>query len=99
MSQKSEPWTWELGFVIFFGIPIHLAGYYNDLKLALLVHFALIGCYTFLLLFFGRGSVVEMGVIVTIISINISILLPVPKRLEQNRMRHQMTVNKNANHR
>ncbi|HEX8464268.1 MAG TPA: hypothetical protein VF627_06575 [Abditibacterium sp.] len=86
--------------MIFFGLPVYLAGYlFFNLRLALIIHLALVCCFALLLLLFGRRSVVEMGVAIAIISILVLVLAPVFKRAEINRTRHQSTMQHNANNR
>ncbi len=98
--ERAETRKWAIGIILFSGLPIYIAGYFFlNLLTAFWIHLGVTALYLGLLLLFGSGSVIEMGVIVAIISILVLVLAPVFKRAEMNRMRHQSTINRNANHR
>lgn len=88
--KKRESWAFEIGFVLFFGVPIYWSAYFTiGLQMGLLVHVVLVVIYTALLRLFGRGSVIDMGVAVTIIAVLAAILFPALQRTELKNQRLQ----------
>ena len=89
MSNR-ESLPWEIGFALFFGVPVYLFGFSSvGLQTSFFVHIGFIAIYIGLLLMFGHGSAVEMGVIVTIMAIMLSILFPGFQRAELKKQRRQ----------
>ena len=77
MRRQRDYWTWEIGIALLFGLPVYWAGYfYLSFPIALSIHLVLIACFAGLLRYFGRSSVIEMGIPILILSFLISVLAP-----------------------
>ncbi|HEX8238030.1 MAG TPA: hypothetical protein VF600_18970 [Abditibacteriaceae bacterium] len=93
MSRQQEPWTWEIGVSVVIGLPVYWAGYfYLSLPIALLIHLVLIACYAGLLRYFGRGSVIEMGLPILILSFLVLVLAPVFERINMKKAQQESEV-------